>query len=141
MSKAPRETEQLQVLDLLERTGELAGAAGARALLAGRGFLAHDVGLQRARAFRRKTVGLGVLRPLVDHHVDHLRDNVAGALDDDGVADADIAAVAQGFAATADALDVVLVVQRGVLHHHAADADRLELRRRRERAGAADRDG
>ena len=61
------------------------------------------------------------------HHVDHLRDDVAGALDDDGVADADIAAVAQRLAVAADALDVVLVVQRDVLHDDAADADRLEL--------------
>ena len=43
--------EQLQVLDLLIRAGELAGAAGARALLAGGGFLAHHVGVQIARAF------------------------------------------------------------------------------------------
>ena len=61
------------------------------------------------------------------HDVDHLRDDVAGALDDDGVADADIAALAQRLAVAADALDVVLVVQRGVLHDDAADADRLEL--------------
>ena len=46
--------EMPQVLDLLERTGELAGAAGARALLAGRGFLAHHLGVQRARAFLRE---------------------------------------------------------------------------------------
>ena len=44
------------------------------------------------------------------------------------------------FAVAADALDVVLVVQRGVLHDDAADADRLELGDRRQRAGAADLD-
>ena len=90
--------------------------------------------------FFGKLIGLGVLRPLVEHHVDHLRDDVAGALDDHGVADADIAALAQLLAVAADALDVVLVVQRRVLHHHAADADRLELADRRQRAGAADLD-
>ena len=140
MSKARREAKQFQVLDLLEGTGELAGAAGASALLAGRGFLAHHVGMQRARAFLRKVKFLGALRPLVDHDIDHLRDHVAGALDDDGVADPDVAALAQLFAVAADALDVVLVVQGDVLHDDAADADRLELADRRERAGAADLD-
>ena len=49
--------EQLQVLDLLERAGKLAGAAGAGALLAGRGLLAHHVGVQIARAFLGKLYG------------------------------------------------------------------------------------
>ena len=48
--------------------------------------------------------------------------------------------LAERLAVAADALDVVLVVQRDVLHDHAADADRLELADRRERAGAADLD-
>src|SRR6185437_10405040 len=128
------------MLDLLERTGEFAGAAGTGALLAGGGFLAHDIGVQVARAFGGEAIGLGVLRTLVQHHVHHLRNDVAGALNDDGVADADVAALAQRFAVAADALDVVLVVQRHVLHDDAADADRLELADRRERAGAADLD-
>ncbi len=140
MSKARREAKSFEMLDLLERAGELAGAAGPRALLAGRGFLAHHLGVQRARALCREMIRLGVLRPLVEHDIDHLRDDVAGALDDDGVADADIAALAQRLAVAADALDVVLVVQRGVLHDDAADADRLELGDRRQRAGAADLD-
>ena len=128
------------MLDLLVGTGELAGAAGARALLAGRGLLAHDVGVQRARAFLRKMIGLGVLRPLVDHDIDDLRDDVAGALDHHGVADPDVAALAQLLAVAADAADVILIVQRDVLHDDAADADRLELADRRERAGAPDLD-
>src|SRR6185437_5262248 len=129
--------EQHQMLDLLERTGELAGAAGARALFAGCRLFAHHVGVQRARALLRKVIFLRALRPFVDDDVDHLRDDVAGALDDDGVADADIAALAQALAFAADALDVVLVVQRHVLHDDAADADRVELADRRQRAGAA----
>ena len=128
------------MLDLLVRTGELAGAAGAGALLAGRGFLAHHVGVQRARTFLRKMKYLRVPRPLVEHDVDHLRDHVAGALDDDGIADPDIAALAQLLAVAADALDVVLIVQRDVLHDDAADADRLKLADRREGAGAPDLD-
>src|SRR6185437_14403286 len=139
VESAPR-GEQFQMFDLLERTGELAGAAGPRALLAGRGLLAHDVGVQPARAFFGEMKHAGVLGPLVDDDVDHLRDHVAGALDHDGVADANVAPLAQLFAVAADAFDVVLVVQGDVLHDDAADADRLELAHRRERAGAADLD-
>ena len=72
------------MLDLLERTGELASAAGTRAFFAGRGLLTHDIGVQRTRAFFRKMEFLCVLRPLVDHDVDHLRNHVAGALDQIG---------------------------------------------------------
>src|SRR5713226_4625201 len=96
--------------------------------------------MKRARTFLREMIGPGALRTLVEHHVHHLRDDVAGALDDDRVADPDIAAVAQLFAVAADSLDVILVVQRDVLHDDAADADRLELADRRERAGAPDLD-
>src|SRR5205814_5416625 len=132
--------EQLQVLDLLVGTGELAGAAGARPLFPGRGLLAHHIGVQRARALLRELKRLRILRPLVEDDIDHLWNHVAGALHDDGVADPDVAAVAQLLAVAADALDVVLVVQRDVLHDDAADADRLQLADRGERAGAADLD-
>ena len=44
----------------------------------------------------------GVRRPLVDHDIDDLRNDVAGALDHDGVADPDIAALAQLLAVAAD---------------------------------------
>src|SRR6266849_3945934 len=125
------------MLDLLVGTGEFAGAAGASALLAGRGLLAHHVGVQRARTFRRKVILLLPTR-LVRYYVHHLRNDVAGALDDDGVADPDIAALAQLLAMAADSPDVILVVQRDVLHDDAADADRLKLADRRERAGAPD---
>src|SRR6202022_138553 len=113
---------------------------GASALLAGCGILAHHVGMKRARTFLRKVIRPRIPGPLVEHHVHHLRDDVAGALDDDGVADADIAALAQWLAVAADALDVILVVQRDVLHDDAADADRLQLADRREGAGAPDLD-
>src|SRR6202035_2405480 len=46
----------------------------------------------------------------------------------------------QLLAAAADTLDVVLVVQRDVLHDHAADADRLGLPAGGEGAVAADLD-
>ncbi len=69
-----------------------------------------------------------------------MRNHVAGPLDHHGIADPDIAAVAQLLAVAADALDVVLIVQRDVLHDDAADADRLQFADRRERAGAPDLD-
>src|SRR6516164_9352214 len=75
--------------------------------------------------------------PLVDHDIDDLRDDVAGALDYDGIADPDIAALAQHLALVADALDVILIVQRDILHDDAADPDRLELADGRKRAGAS----
>src|SRR6185312_1275692 len=128
------------MLDLLERTGELAGAAGARALLAARGFLAHHVGVQRAWALLREVKLLRSPGPLVNDDVDHLRDHVARALDHHGVADPDVAALAQHLALVADALDVILIVQRHVLHDDAADADRLQLADGREGTSAADLD-
>src|SRR6185503_2675096 len=78
--------EQHEMLDLLERTGELAGAAGAGALLAGLRLFAHDVSLEPARALLREVIFLRAFRPLVDDDVDNLRDHVAGALDDHRVA-------------------------------------------------------
>ena len=121
-------------LDLLRRADEPAGAAAHRLALLAHGMAAAG------RAFGGKFVRLGAPRPLLQHHVDDLRNDVAGALDRHGVADADVGAAADRIAVVADALDVVLVVQRGVLHHHAADRDRLELGDRRQRAGAADLD-
>src|SRR6202790_1797828 len=132
--------EQFQVLDLLVGAGEFAAAAGARALLPGRGLLAHHPAAQRTRTFLRELIGPGVLGALVEHHIHHLRDDIAGALDDDGIADPYIAALAQLLAVAADAPDVILVMQRDVLHDDAADADRLELADRGEGAGASDLD-
>ena len=140
MSKARRETNSFRCSIFWYGQANSPLQRSARALLAGGGLLAHHVGVQRTRAFLREMEFLRILRPLVDHDVDDLRNHVAGALDDDGVADPDIAALAQLLAVAADALDVVLVVQRDVLHDDAADADRLELADRRERAGAADLD-
>ena len=128
------------MLDLLERARKLSGAAGPRTLLAGRRLLAHDVGVQITRAFLREMVRLGIVRTLVDDYIDDLRNDVARTLNDDGIADADVAALAQLLAIATDALDVVLVVQRDILHDDAANADGVELANRRKRAGAPDLD-
>src|SRR5262249_42978274 len=56
--------EQLQMLGLLERTRELAGAAEAHALRARRIDLAHHRRLERTRAFLWEFVFLRALRPL-----------------------------------------------------------------------------
>ena len=100
---------------------------GARALGAAGDDLAHHVGVQRARALFRKLIGLGAARALVEDDAEHLRNDVAGALDGHRVADADI-----------EPLDLLFVVQGRVLHHDAAHRHRLELGDRRQRAGAAD---
>ena len=128
MSKARRDTKCIRCWVRWIRTGELAGAMRPRALLAAGNGLPHHLGFQRTRALGRKLVGLLAAR-LVLHDLDHLRDHVAGALDRHRVADPH-----------AEPLDLVLIVQGGVLHHHAADGDRFELRHRRQRAGAADLD-
>ena len=127
--------EMLEALDRLRGADEAAGAA------------AHDVGLagllvdlaQRRRAadradeisvvVLREDVGLRAVRPLVGDDFEDLRDDVAGALDDDRVADPHV-----------EPRDLVLVVQRGVGDDDAADGDGLELGDRRQRAGAADLD-
>ena len=116
--------EMAQPLDLLERTGQPAAAAPRH-----RALLAHHFGLQRTRAFARKLEFLRILRPQFFDEAQHLRDDVAGALDAHGVADAHV-----------QPLDLVLVVQGGARHRHAADGDRLQHRDRRQRAGAADLD-
>ena len=119
----------LQMLDFLRRAGELAGAAGDRPLLAGRGRVAHHRGVERTRAAARKFVRLRRFRALLRHHAQHLRNDVASTLDRHRVADAH-----------AEAFDFVRVVQRRVGHHDAADGHRLQTRNGRERAGAADVD-
>ena len=140
MSNAPRDTKWRSALDRLRRADQLARAAPARILLAG---LLVDLARRRRTANRagmRELVGHGVGRALVHHHADDLRDDVPCPLDDHRVADADVVAFADRLAVAVHALDVVLVVQRDVLDHDAADRDRRQPRHRRQRAGAADLD-
>ena len=86
--------EMLELLDRLCRTDECAGAAADRILAAGLGVdLAHRMAAA-GRAGRRKLVGHGVRRPPREVDVDDLRDDVAGPLHGDGVADAEVLAVA-----------------------------------------------
>ncbi len=89
------------------------------------------------RTHSRKLVRLRIPRPLVEDDSNDLRNDVACALHDDSITDADIDAVSDRLAVVADRLDVILVVQRRVLHHHTTDRHRRELRHRRQRAGAA----
>ena len=124
----------------LRRANQPAGTAAHGIFLAGaRVDFAHRMAAAD-RAFVGKLVRLRASRTFLQVHAQHLRDHIAGALDGDGVANADIGAVAQRLALRADALNEVLVVQGRVLHHHAADGDWLELRNRGERTGAADLD-
>ncbi len=77
----------------------------------------------------RELIGLGAARALLLDHPHDLRNDVAGALDDDRVADAHVLA-----------RDLVFIVQRRVLHHDAADRHGLELGDGRELAGPPDLD-
>ena len=98
----------LQPLHRLRRTDQRAGAAAHRLVFLADGMTAAH------RTCLRKLVGLRVLRPLVHDDADDLRNHVAGALDDDGVADPEIDAVANRIAVVADALDVIFIVQRRI---------------------------
>ena len=83
-------------------------------------------------AVRRRLPALGALGARLEHHLDHLRDDLARLLDQHRVADAHVLAV-----------DHVEVVQRGARDDGAAERDRHQVRHGRERAGAPDvcRDG
>ena len=116
--------EQFQVLLPLVRTGELARAAAHHAFLARGIGLAHDGRRQLARAHGREGKGARIGRPPLRHEPQHLRDDIAGALHDHRVTDHD-----------AEPLDLLGIVQRRILHHHAADRDRRKPGDRRQRAG------
>ncbi|MNQ56612.1 hypothetical protein D3C85_707420 [compost metagenome] len=73
--------------------------------------------------------GDGIGGTQVFDHADDLGDDVAGALQDDRVADAHVLAG-----------DLVLVVQGGVAHHDAADSDGVQAGDGGQGAGAADLD-
>ena len=146
MSKAERRDEMAEVLLALEGTGELAGAAAHDPLPAGRGFLAHDRRSSGStgqifgnangfasfgRLARSTSSTCGMTSPA------RWMVTVSPIAEIDGLA---LVVEAKRRAIAAEAADVILVVERGVLDHDAADGDRLQARDRRERAGAADLD-
>ena len=112
-----------EALHRLRRADQAAGAAHHH--LAGR---AHGVAATD-RAGLGEDVGLRAGGALVRQDGDDLRNHIAGALDDHGVAGADVLAG-----------DFVFVVQRGACHQHPADIDRQQFGDGRERAGAPDLD-
>ncbi len=115
--------EVLEALDRLGRADQAAGAAPDRLAL-------RLFGVGAAlRTGRREPILGAVGRTLLQDHPHDLRDDVAGALDHHGVADADVLAP-----------DLALVVQGGVRDRDAADLDRLQPGDRGEGAGAADLD-
>ena len=123
--------EVLELLHRLRGADEPAGAA-AHGIAGFADRLGPAVG-----AAVREGIGFGPLRPLRQVHVRDLRDHVAGAVDLHPVADANVLAAADRVAAGVAAGDVVLVVQRRVRYHDAADRDRVQPRHRRQRPGAA----
>ena len=115
--------EMAQPLQRLGRADQTAGAAAHRFAL-----LPHRVAAA-LRADGGRNEGLAPGRPPLFDYPDHLRDHVAGALDDDRIAGADVLAG-----------DLILVVERRAGDGDATDMHRLELGDRSQRAGASDRD-
>src|SRR5205823_1611829 len=112
--------EEAELLLQLGRAGEPDAAVGHLALGAHDLRAAHRAGGRHAEAL------LAALPPL-GHHLHDVRDHVARALEEDGVADADVLA-----------LDLVHVVERRVADGHPAHLHRLELRHGRQHARASD---
>ena len=106
------------------RAGKLARTAGHRFALGPEHRRSERAGA-RVREDERRCVR----RAFVFDDTNDLRNDVAGALDDDGIADPDVLAC-----------DLILVVQRRPADHDAADRDRLELGDRRQGAGTSDLD-
>ena len=88
-------------------------------------FRADGGGPAFGAAVRKDEFG-AVHRPGAGDHPHHLRDHIAGPLDHHPVAHADVLAA-----------DFVLVMQRGVGHHHPADGHRFKPGHRGQGAGAA----
>ena len=129
--------EMLDVLDRLGAADEAAGAAGDGIQLAGfLVFLPHRMAAAD-RAFRREDIFCRILWPLLQHNIEDLRNDIAGALDDNRVTDPDIMLLlADTLTGIADALDIVGIVQGGIGHDHAADRHRRQTGDGCQRAGA-----
>ncbi len=84
-----------------------------------------------------KLIRLAAFFAFLKHHIHDLRDDIARALHDHAIANADIAPLPDRLALLTYALDIVLIVQRRVGHNHTADGDWLQPRHRRQRASAA----
>src|SRR5678815_65362 len=110
-----------QPLDPLCRTDQAAGAPDVDLALFGNGF-----GLA-FRAMIGKDIGRALL--VARQILNHLRNDIAGALDPDAVADAE-----------SQPSDLVAVVKRDVADDHATDADRFQTANRGQFASSTDLD-
>ena len=118
--------EMLQPLDPLRRADQPTRATPDGVHLAG-GRIDLARGMAAAgRADIGKDELFRALRPLLFNRPENLRDDVAGPLHDDRIADPHVLP-----------RDLVLVMQRRVLHHDAAHGDGIELGDGRERASAS----
>jgi hypothetical protein len=130
----------LKVLGRLRPADETTRAAAHGIDLAGLLIdLAHSMRTADGTGLR-KLVRHAFRLALVHHHIDDLRNDVPCPLHDDDIAEPDVPAFAQRFATIADALDIVLVVQRRIGDDDAADRDRFKASDRCQSAGAADLD-
>ena len=110
----------LQPFQPLRRAVQLVGAAT-------HGFTFRPDG--RCPAFGTcvgKVKGRSIIAAVSCDDTYHLRDHIAGALNDNAVANTDILAA-----------DFILIMQRGVGHHYTANRDWCQTGHRRQRAGAS----
>src|SRR5579862_2173357 len=110
----------------LPNSWDTSRAGRVRAVVADRALVAHDRRAADRARHRHLVLPLGTRAPL-DERPDDLRDDVAGLLEDDGVADPDVLAP-----------DLVEVVERRPGDGRAGDLHRAEMRDGGQRPGPSD---
>ncbi len=87
------------------------------------------------RAFMREMERHSICWALLQHHIDNLSNDIAGALHDHRIADANVVfLIADTFALEANSLDVVFIMQRRIGDNHTADGNRFKACNRCQRA-------
>src|SRR5690606_6026537 len=112
-------------LNRLCRTGQPTGAAINRFA-----FLAHGMAITD-RTLMRKDERHCILRPLLHHHLNDLRNNISSTLHDDRIADAILTPFTDWFTLNTNPFYVIFIMQSGVGNHHATHSYRCEARHRR----------
>ena len=116
--------EMFQMLHRLGPADETAGAARDRIELAGLLITLPHRMAAADRTFFREGVFCRPGRSLFQKHVQNLRNDIAGPLHDNSVADANIVIFrADALTAIPDALDIIGIVQRGIGNDDTADSD------------------
>src|SRR3984957_18439084 len=121
--------EMLQVLGALMRAGKLPGAPGNGTFFSRGSLVPHDVSLERTRAHCRKLIRrrLGTLRPAFENDAEHLRNDIAGALQCHRITNAHV-----------EGADVGFVMEAGIGDDDTANSHRSQFRHGRERPSTTD---